>query len=253
MNLLEHKGIRILAGLALAGLALFLVAETRNSLKAHDYIGRPESQRDTITLSAEGKVVAIPDIATTSIGVTTEAKTVASAQQENTEKMNAILEKMKSLGIDGKDLRTENYSVYPLYDWKDGIRIDRGFSVNQSLLVKIRDLSKTGEALAAATELGANQVGGLNFTIDDPEALEQEARLEAIAKAQEKAQAVADAAGITLGKMVGFSEASSGQQPVYRAYALDQAMGLGAGGAPEIAEGSQDVVVNVSVTYEVIP
>lgn len=253
MNLLEHKGIRILAGLALAGLALFLVAETRNSLKAHDYIGRPMSERDTITLSADGKVVAIPDIATTSIGVTTEAKTVASAQKENTEKMNAILEKMKSLGIDEKDLRTENYSVYPLYDWRDGIRIDRGFSVNQSLLVKIRDLSKTGEALAAATELGANQVGGLNFTIDDPEALEQEARLEAIAKAQEKAQAVADAAGITLGKMVGFSETSNGQQPVYRGYALDQAIGLGGGGAPDIAEGSQDVVVNVSVTYEVIP
>lgn len=252
MNLLEHKGIRILAGLALAGLAVFLVAETRNALKAYDYIGRPDAQRDTITLSGEGKVTAIPDIATVTVGVNTERRTVADAQNENTSQMNAILERMKELGIADEDIRTSRYNVYPVYDWRDGTRYDRGFSVDQAVTVKIRDLSTSGDVLAAATELGANQVSGLNFTIDDPEALKQEARLEAIEKAKQKAEAVADAADIKLGKMVGFSESGGNVAPVYRAYALE-ADGLGGAAAPSIEQGSQDVIVNVSVTYEVIP
>lgn len=253
MNLFDHKTMRLLAGLSLIGLTVFLFAATRNELKENNYIGRPNAQRDTITISGEGRVTAIPDIATTSIGVQTERKTVAAAQEDNTEKMNAIIERLKELGIEEEDIKTTNYNVYPVYDYNRGTRTDRGFNVDQRVTVKIRDLDKTGEVLAAATELGANQVSGLNFTIDEPEELRQEARLEALAAAKEKAEALTGAAGVKLGGIVGFSEGSGGgvPQPVFRT--LEAFGGADAAIAPEIEQGSQEVVVNVNVIYEIIP
>jgi len=254
MNIFENKGMRTLAALSLIGLAAFLFAATRNELKEHDYIGRPSAERDTITISGEGRVTAIPDIATTSIGVQTERTTVAAAQKENTEKMNTIIERLKDLGIEKEDIKTTSYNVYPVYDYNRGTRTDRGFSVDQRVTVKIRDLDKTGEVLAAAAELGANQVGGLNFTVDEPEELRQDARLEALEAAKKKADALTKAAGVKLGGIVGFNEGSAGYpQPVYRALSLEAYGGADTAVSPEIEQGSQEVVVTVSVTYEIIP
>lgn len=233
--------------------AIYLILLSRNVVKQYQYIGRSEAQRDTIAISAEGKVTALPDIASISIGVMTEKKTVAEAQKENTTKMNAIIAKIKEFGVASEDIKTTNYSIYPQYDWVDNRQVERGFQVTQNVEVKVRDLSKIGDVLAAVGELGANQVGGVNFTIDDPEELRQQARLKGLEMAKKKAQALADAAGVKLGKVVGFSE-NEGYVPGPIYYAKDAAMGLGGGGAsPSIESGSQDVVVNVSVIYEILP
>lgn len=238
--------------LALAA-AIYLILLSRNAVKQYQYIGRSEAQRDTIAISAEGKVTALPDIASISVGVMTEKKTVAEAQKENTAKMNAIIAKIKEFGVAAEDIKTTNYSIYPQYDWIDNRQVERGFQVTQNVEVKVRDLSKIGDVLAAVGELGANQVGGVNFTIDDPEELRQQARLKGLEMAKKKAQALADAAGVKLGKVVGFSE-NEGYVPTPMYYAKDAAMGLGGGGAsPSIESGSQDVVVNVSVIYEILP
>lgn len=236
--------------LALAAVA-YVVLLARNAYKEYQYIGRPEAARDTIAISAEGKVTARPDVATVSIGVQTEKKTVSEAQNENTSRMNAIVDRLKAMGIAAEDIKTSSYSIWPQYDYVNGRQVDRGFMVSQSVEVKIRNLDLTGKVLGAAGELGANQVGGVNFTIDDPEALRQQARLEALEKAKEKARALAQAAGVKLGKVVGFSESPSYDGPVlYKAYGE----GYGGGGAaPAVEPGSQDVVVNVSVTYEILP
>lgn len=254
MNIFENKSMRLLAALSLIGLTAFLFSATRNELKENDYIGRPNAERDTITISGEGRVTAIPDIATTSIGVQTERTTVAAAQKENTEKMNRIIDRLKELGIEDEDIKTTSYNVYPVYDYSRGKRTDRGFSVDQRVTVKIRDLDTTGEVLAAATELGANQVGGLNFTIDEPEELRQEARLEALDAAKKKAEALASAAGVKLGGVVGFNEGGGNYpQPVYRALSIEAYGGSDAAIAPDIEQGSQEIVVNVNVVYEIIP
>jgi len=247
----HHKGaLNLLALVA----AVYLILLSRNVLMQHQYIGRPESQRDTIAISAEGKVTARPDIASISAGVLTEKKTVAEAQKENTAKMNAIIAKIKSLGVADEDIKTTNYSIYPQYDWIDNRQVERGFQVSQNVEVKVRDLAKIPDVLTAAGELGANQVGGVTFTIDDPEELRQQARLKGLEAAKTKAQALADAAGVKLGKVVGFSE-GAGYTPSPMFYAKDAAMGLGGGGgaAPSIESGSQDVIVNVSVVYEILP
>lgn len=245
--------LRALFGLLGLGLFIYVTLLARNAAKQHDYIGRPESQRDTIAISAEGKVTALPDIASISVGVMTEKKTVAEAQKENTTKMNAIIAKIKEFGVAAEDIKTTNYSIYPQYDWVNNRQVERGFQVSQNVDVKVRDLAKIGDVLAAVGEKGANQVGGVTFTIDDPEDLRQQARLKGLEAAKLKAQALADAAGVKLGKVVGFSE-SEGYVPTPMFYAKDAAMGLGGGSAtPSIESGSQDVIVNVSVMYEILP
>jgi len=244
--------LRALVGLLALGLFIYVTLLARNASKQHDYIGRPESQRDTIAISAEGKVTALPDIAAISIGVMTEKKTVAEAQKENTAKMDAIIAKVKEIGVAPEDIKTTTYSIYPQYDWIANRQVERGFQVSQSIDVKVRDLTKIGDILAAAGELGANQVGGVNFTIDDPEELRQQARLEALENAKGKAQELADAAGVRLGRIVGFSEDPGYvPPPVFYDRAAD---GFGAGGAsPKIEPGSQEVAVNVTVIYEILP
>lgn len=245
-------GKRVLWNLLLVAGIVYLSVTAMNAVKQNSYIGRPDAARDTIAISAEGKVTALPDIATISVGVQTENKAVSAAQKENSTKMNAIIEKVKSFGVASEDIKTSNYSIYPQYDYVNGRQIERGYMVTQNIDVKVRNLDKIGDILAAVGDLGANQVGGVSFTIDEPEDLRQQARLKALEAAKKKAQALADAAGVKLGKVVGFSE-NEGYVPSPMYYAKDAAMGMGGGGAPSIQSGSQDVIVNVTVLYEILP
>ncbi|HLC89792.1 MAG TPA: SIMPL domain-containing protein [Patescibacteria group bacterium] len=244
----------VLATVVVVFLAIFLGVLTRNELKKYDYIGRESQQTYTITIDGEGKVTAIPDIAQISLGIQTDKSTVAQAQQENTDKMNKIIDELKKMGIEAKDIKTTNYSIYPRYDWTSGTQILRGYAVSQNVTVKIRDLEKVGAIVDRAGNLGANEVGGLNFTIDEPEKLRQDAREIALGNAKEKAEALAKVAGVKLGKLVSFSENGVTPPPIYRDYALksleagasDQAV------APSVEPGSQEIIVNVMVTYEVL-
>jgi len=235
-------------------LVVYLGVLSRNALKAYDYIGRTELQIYTITVSGEGKVTAKPDIAEVSLGLQTENPSVANAQKENTEKMNKIVAALKSLGIEDKDIQTTNYSIYPIYDYPDGQQKLRGYQVAQNVTLKIRNLDKVGDVLAKAGDLGANQIGGLNFTIDEPEVLRQQAREKALLNAKEKAEALAKISGAKLGKLVSFSEGSAGEPiPYYRSFGLEAGVGGAADlKAPEIQPGSQDIVITASVTYEIL-
>ncbi len=244
----------ILATLIVVFLVVFLGVLTRNELKKYDYIGRTEQQIYTITINGEGKVTAIPDIAQISLGIQTDKLTVVEAQKENTDKMNKIIDELKKMGIETKDIKTTNYSIYPRYDWSDGRQILRGYVISQNVTVKIRDLEKVGAIVDKAGNLGANEVGGLNFTIDEPEQLRQEAREKALANAKEKAEALAKIAGVKLGKLVSFNESDYAPTPIYRDYALKSLdVGLAQeAAAPTVEPGSQDITVNVTVTYEVL-
>ncbi|OGY44431.1 MAG: hypothetical protein A2729_02090 [Candidatus Buchananbacteria bacterium RIFCSPHIGHO2_01_FULL_39_14] len=244
----------VLATVVVIFLVVFLGVLTRNEFKKYDYIGRESQQTYTITIDGEGKVTAIPDIAQISLGIQTDKSTVVQAQQENTDKMNKIIAELKKTGIDAKDIKTTNYSIYPRYDWINGTQILRGYTVSQNVSVKIRNLEKVGSIVDQAGNLGANEVGGLNFTIDEPEKLRQEAREIALANAKEKAEALAKVAGVKLGKLVSFSESGLTPMPIYRDYAL-KSLEAGLGGeapAPAVEPGSQEIIVDVMVTYEVL-
>lgn len=225
-----------------------------SKIKSYSYIGRPEAMRDTITISGEGKVTAIPDIAMVRIGLTTEKKQVADAQKENTEKVNTIIKAFKDLKIEAKDMETSSYNIYPKYDYTESGTKLLGYEVSQQLTIKIRDLDNVGAILAKAGELGANQIGGLEFTIDEPESLRQEAREKALENAKEKAEALADISGVKLGKIVSFSESSGGVEPPYYRYDSMKAISAeSAGGmpSPDIQSGSLEISVYATVVYEI--
>ncbi|MFA5128771.1 MAG: SIMPL domain-containing protein [Patescibacteria group bacterium] len=248
----NNKVFAVFVSLVILGFLVFLGTLVANNLKSYQYIGKPTAERDTIAISGEGKVTGIPDIATISVGLQTEKPDVKSAQKENTDKMNRLITNLKNLGVESKDIQTSYYNIYPQYDWPNGKQILRGYQVSQGVTVKIRNLTKIGDILAAAGENGANQVSGLSFNIDDPEALRQEARVKALENAKEKADALARVAGVDLGKIVSFSEYTS---TPYSAYKSFDALGYGGGGeeavAPTVESGSMDIVVNVTVSYEI--
>lgn len=228
---------------------LFLLTGVLTNLQSLQYIGQAPKMPDTITIEGQGKVTSVPDIATIDLGVLTSNIKVAEAQQENVKKMNNLTNRLKQIGIEEKDMKTAQYTIYPRYDYTAGRSEIVAYDVQQTLNVKIRDLTKLSTVLQAAAEVESNQIGGLNFTVDEPEDLKVEARLKALKNAREKAEALASALGVKLGKIVSFSESSGdSMNPVPYAYARE---GLGGGGAaPDIQQGSLDIVSNVTVSYE---
>jgi uncharacterized protein YggE len=235
----------------LAVLTISGIIEAINKVREGRYIGQGAQYKNTISISGEGKVLSKPDIGQVDLSVISNAKTVAVAQKDNTDKMNKITQSMKDLGIKEEDLKTASYNIYPQYQYTAGRSLIIGYEVSQTLEVKIRDLEKVGAILGKAAELGANQVGSLTFTFDDPEKLNAQARQEAIDNAKEKAQDLAKSLGVSLGKVVSFSESSSGMPtPIYYAKELSSGMG-GGGAAPDVQTGQNEVNVIVNIAYEI--
>lgn len=219
--------------------------------------GKVVEQKDyspmTISVEATGKASAAPDIAVVSFGVQTGRQTTAAqAMKLLSEKMTAVIAAVKQQGIEDKDVTTDSLSLQPEYDWKDGQQIPRGFQATQSLHVKVRDLDKIGSLLSAVTSEGVNQVGGVDFTMDDPEALQAAARAKAITKAEAKATLLADQLGRSLKRLKGFSEGGGYTPPM--PYSKANVMMDSAGGAAlpsvPVPTGEQEVSVSVSLIYE---
>lgn len=206
----------------------------------------------TINISADGKVTVSSDIAQISFSVVTDGQTAEEVQQKNTEAMNKVIDYIKSKGVDAKDIKTTNYNLYPRYDYINGKQTPAGYNLSQTLEVKVRDLTKVGTVLTGAIARGANQVSGVQYTVDDPDSFRAQARAEAFGKAKDKAKELAKEAGVSLGRVVTFSESVSGGMPIY----YDKAYGMGGGSVasapiPDTQPGSQDITVTVNVTFEI--
>lgn len=218
----------------------------------------PSSFR-SFSVSADAKVVAVPDVATFTASVITEGGLDLGALQDtNVEKTNKVIAYVKGNGVDEKDVKTEGYSVEPRYQYY-GCETGPcppprivGYTVRQTISVKVRDFAKAGEILGGVVENGANSVSSLSFTIDDPTEVQNEARAEAIAKAKAKAKLIADAGGFDIGRLLGIEEGGwAPPMPMYR-----EAYGMG-GAADQskavlsIEPGSQEVTVMVTLRYEI--
>ncbi|MGB9743450.1 MAG: SIMPL domain-containing protein [Minisyncoccales bacterium] len=211
----------------------------------------PDYYRE-ISVAAEGKVFAQPDIAVLELGVKTEGSAVEKVVKENTEKMNAILGEIKNLGVEEKDIQTTKYNLSPDYDWTEkGERIFKGYVLEQQINVKIRDFEKIGQIIEKATARGANLVGGLNFSIDNPEELRAKAREEAIKKAKEKANEIAKQSGIKLKKLVNIYEGQYYWPTRTESLSKESAVAPGFGLAPEIQTGQLEITVQVTLVYRI--
>ncbi len=241
--------------LVLILLAIFLTFQARKAWKEYDYVGKSSEIQGTISITGEGKISAVPDIAKISVGMTTEAKTVIEAQKNNNEKMNSIILTLKKQGIEERDIKTSNYSVYPKYDWSNGKNLIIGYTVSQSLDIKIRDTKKVSDVLDVVGQEGANQVGNLVFAIDNPEELEMEARNKAILDAKNKAKDLTDKLDVKLGKVISYySEEGGNNQHSYKA------IDFGLGGerteammvSPDIQQGENEINSRVTIVFEIL-
>ncbi len=236
--------------LFLAVLTISSIVEIQNKIKEGKYIGQEIETKNTITVSDTGEIYTKPDLGIAVFSVKTEKKTVAQAMSENTAKMNEIIDSMKNLGVEEKDLKTTAFDIYVRYNYLEtGTRVLAGYEITQSLQVKIRDLEKIGQIIQSATNAGANQVGNLSFTIDNEDEFKKQAREEAINKAKAKAKELANQLGVDLVRIIGFYE--NGEPVYYDNYSMKEAVGIGGGGVPQIETGENKISVSVSITYEI--
>ena len=237
-----------------AVLIVLLVAGSVNlivgaSLKSKE--ARNVATTRTMAVSAEGKMTIAPDAASINFSVITETKTAKEAQTQNTEKMNKVIEYVKSVGIDPKDIKTTSYYLYPKYDYPNGKSILVGYTLTNSISVKIVKFELIGDLIAKSVELGINQIGDVNFFVDNPDEAKTKAGQLAIQNARAKALALARQAGIKLGKVVSVTE-SGGEFPLYYPMAKEAfGMGGGGGAAPQLTPGTQEIRVFANMTFEI--
>jgi uncharacterized protein len=253
------EGKKLLQGIGfvLFVLAIFLIAQTLNAFRD---LRSPNLNYSTIAVTGEGEVLSIPDLATFSFSVSADSKDVSSGQEQVTSKMNSILEGLKSLGIDEKDIKTGDYSVWPKYTYTQvecfaapcppTRQVPDGYTVSHTVIVKVRDIAKSGQALALVGEKGGTNISGLTFTTDDPDALYTDARAEAIADAKAKAKVLSKQLGVKLVRVVDYYDNSQGQPMPYGGYAMDSAV-KAQSAAPTLPTGENKTKVTVTVRYEI--
>lgn len=170
----------------------------------------------TITVTGRGEVAAAPDMATITLGVTSQARTAGDAMAEASAAAAAILKELEAAGIAPRDMQTSELSVDPVWSNRTGNgeapRIE-GFVARNTLRVRVRDLDRLGAVLDDVLRVGANTFRGLSFGLQEPEPLADRARAAAVADAQRKAALMAGAAGVALGPVLSISEAG-GAAPV---------------------------------------
>jgi len=244
---------------------------------------QPSSFR-SFSVSGQGKAIAIPDVAEFTFTVVTQGgKDVASLQSQNTTAANKAIAFVKSKGVADKDIKTQYYNVSPDYQTYNCSIVPQtyggtsasaggtviapsmpvvrpcppasivGYTVTQSVDVKIRDFTTIGDIMSGVVTNGANQVGQLSFTLDDPTVVQNQAEADAIAKAKTEAQAVAKAGGFTIGRLLGI-QTGNNQYPIY-SYASGvgamDSVSVKAVPAPAIQVGSQEVNMTVTLQYEI--
>jgi uncharacterized protein len=217
-----------------------------------EVLAQPVSQAAPrlLTVSGVGEVKAVPDQATISAGVVSEAKAAGDALAANSRAMNAVFATLKRFGIPDKSIQTSNFSVtpqYPDYNAKEPRRII-GYQVSNTVTVTIDDLAKIGPALDALVSSGANSLGDVAFSIRDPKPLLAQARAAAVKDAVAKAQTLAGAAGVSLGPVIYMGEegVSAPVRPMYR-----MAMAAAPAAPPPVAAGEESLTANVTVSWEI--
>lgn len=238
MHRLIKNGINLSLGLFL--MAPLLHAENNSDTK----------DRRTITVQGQGKVQAVPDMATLSIGVSQDGPSAEAVSARVRADIGKVLEAVKAQGIPDKDVQTQYYAVQPKWDWTNGRQRRIGFTVSNQVAVKVHDLKKVGSLLSAVTEAGATSVNGPDFDFDNPQQLERKALAAAMDDAKAKAAVLAEAGGASLGEVVTIEQNGEIAWPIRRAFAAGKAAMLAAPSAPEPVEtGEQTFTSNVTVTF----
>ena len=244
--MLTAKHLTIKSFLLLAAVLMLLVACTPNTQAG---AGETAVVR-SITVIGKGEATGLPNQAQVQIGVEVFAKTVSQATDENETKLQAIMTALNTLGIAAEDIQTSNYGLWAEPRYTDqGPQGIAGYHVSNQVSVTIRDIDKVSDVLAAVTDAGANSIAGVSFSVDDPAALEAEAREKAVADARARAEILARLSGVELGEVIAISEVV-GQPGLIVSYGGAPAMVTeAAAGGPNISSGQLSHLVQLQVTF----
>lgn len=224
-------------------LALMLAFASPGAARAED------PAKASLTVTGQGMVDAVPDLATVSLGVTTQDASAAAAMAANSAALAAVMERLSAAGIEARDIQTSNLSLNP--NWQhspDGSTPPTitGYVASNQLTVRVRDIARLGAVLDAAISDGANTLNGIAFGMQDDAALLDEARTRAVQDARSRAQTLAGAAGVQLKRIVSITE-GGGYAPPMPMYRMEAAM------APDVpvAQGEIGIGASVTVVYEI--
>ncbi len=253
----SYKENRVLGAIALIALILALATYAFYTMKQSKYL---YTGPVTISVMGQGEVTAVPDIGQFNFSVTASGTDATAAQSASASVVNSVIAYLKDKGVEEKDIKTDAYNVYQNYRNESkpciggmycppGEQVLDGFIASQNVTVKVRDLDSASDLIAGIGNLGATNISGLQFTIDDTSALKTEARTKAIADAKEKAKALTKDLNVRIVKMTGFYEDNG------------IPYGYGMGGdivsaktesvSPELPMGEDTVRSQVTITYMV--
>ena len=232
-----------------AGIGALIVAIAALSVRPGPAVGAPtigtEAALRTLTVSANGTVTVVPDVARIYLGVSLTKSTVKAARDAAASAMTGIVAAIKALGVAEADIRTTGLSLYTQYATGSSTKIV-GYAISEQVQVTVRDLDKAGDVVDAATAKGATDVNGISFEIADPVKAQNDARSAAVRAARTSALAMAAAAGVNLGAVVSIADAGA-PGPIYYGAASAAPM---ADVKTQIQPGMQDVSATVTMVFE---
>ncbi len=212
-------------------------------------MGQAQPVSRTLNVNGLGSTYLTPDIAYIYIGVHSEGATASAVVAANKTQTNAVLDALKAAGVDDKDLRTTNFSIWPSQQYSpEGTVTGTIYMVDNTVYVTVRDLEGLGDLLDDTIAAGANSVNSIQFDVADKTAAVKEARVKAVEDAKTQAQELAAAAGVKLGDIQNISFYDNSPYPVF------EGKGGGGGYAAEsvaIQPGQLTISVSVNVTYDI--
>ncbi|MFC2044807.1 SIMPL domain-containing protein [Chloroflexota bacterium] len=213
------------------------------------------SQQQGIWVNAEGKVAAVPNIATLRLGIDAQAESVAAAQSQASDAMDKVMAALKNEGVAGKDIQTQYFSIQRMTRWDNDKQIEvvTGYRVTNQVTAKIRKIESVGEIIDTVADAGGDltRIDNISFSVEDPTQYYGEARIAAMKAAKEKATQLASLAGVTLGIPTFVTESSFSSPPIY----LERMESIPMAGAAKvetpISPGETEITLNVQVTYAI--
>lgn len=214
-------------------------------------------QASVVTVSASGSATSIPDVAVVTLGVQSEAATARAALDANNKVMSDVLVALKGFGVAAKDMQTSDLAIAPQFHYPQNNRSGQpeapsiiGYAVTNQLMVRVRDIARLGEILDMSVSLGVNAGGNIRFETDNTEKVLELARVQAVSNAFAKAETLAEAAGVKLGKILDISEVTGNSQPDWRRSMASEAR-VAASVVP-VAEGEISHRVDIQIRWSII-
>jgi hypothetical protein len=232
--------------------AIILAAVVLSACGPATIVANPLPPQRTLSVTGSGTVTLTPDIAYINIGVHNEMPTAAEAVTANNTQTQQVIDALKKSGVEAKDIRTTNFSIYPniQYDPQTNQKIGTTYVVDNTVYVTVRHIDKLGDLLDATVQAGANSINSIQFDVEDKTAAIKQAREEAVKDAKLQAQDLASSSGVALGDLQTVSFFDNVPQPLMNAFGKGGGGGVAEASVP-INAGQMTLSVTVNMTYTI--